>query len=118
MFNYSVKTILKRPLFIALACSLGVVASFNSMNVQAQNQSVDAGTLQKNLELTKQKNNFSSLTIISSAISYTSSDFINFSIDKNNLGSKVAPIGEKVATLTLHSLLNSYQHKPIVKVCI
>lgn len=51
MFIYSVKTIRKRPLFIALACSLGVVASFNSMNVHAQNQSVDAGTLQKNLEL-------------------------------------------------------------------
>ena len=107
--------LLKDNTIIELGASIGVITSLLCSMTNKSVYAVEANPLlQKNLELTKQKNNFSSLTIISSAISYTSSDCINFCIDDNNLGSKVALIGEKVKTLTLHSLLNSYQIKDYV----
>ena len=109
--------LLKDNTIVELGASIGVITSLLCRMTNKSVYAVEANPLlQKNLELTKQKNNFSSLTIISSAISYTSSDFINFSIDENNLGSKVAPIGEKVRTLTLHLLLTSYQIKDYILV--
>lgn len=94
---------------VEFGASIGVITSLLCRLSKQDVYAVEANPLLNlNLELTKEKNNFSTLTIISAAISYSKSEFINICIDDNNLGSKLAVDGVKVPSLTLHALLSSY----------
>jgi len=91
---------------IELGASLGVTTSLICKIINSKVIAVEANpNLKHNLELTKEKNNFNNLHILSAAISYTNNDVVNFNIDENNLGSKISSKGILVPSITLESIV-------------
>lgn len=86
-----IQRFLKKDLpVIELGASLGMttIVICSSINKNCRVISVEANPrLNKSLNVTKQKNSFDNLSIVSAAIDYSDNDFIGFYQDDRNLGS-------------------------------